>query len=419
MQHHAKEGSAVPIVGLDYFFMTEAGVQLREEIDMDDEALQAARSRGEAVKCLICRCHKSKAIFAHVVPCKGADEQGIVADMVVDDIEWLGHTRIILKTDNEPAVQALAKQALELAKVEVKELEQATTENPPAYDSQANGGTEVGVRVIRGMMRTLKLCLEQRLDKHIPVSHPVMAWLLEHVCTLLTATVRGEDGSTAWMRVRGRPFAQQLIGFGESVLHKYPTKGPRHDPHGNVGALGADGVFLGFSRYSNTFMIWTGKECVPVRSVTRKPESDRWLPEAIADVTDYPGKRRVRAAAQVRFDAAPAETGATAAEAAPTAPRAMRIDRADLEAHGYSEECPQCKHILKYKKPRSGTRHSNSCRQRIMKAMEETDAGRARLQNHNDRLDRTTAEQVEWQVNRPTAASADEPAALRRAVLAG
>ena len=97
-------------------------------MDMDDGAIQAARSSGEIVKCLIVRCHKSRAIFAHVVPCKGADEQGIVADMVVSDVEWLGHTRIIIKADNEPAVQALARQALELAKVEIKDLEQATHE---------------------------------------------------------------------------------------------------------------------------------------------------------------------------------------------------------------------------------------------------------------------------------------------------
>ncbi len=88
------------------------------------------------------------------------------------------------------------------------------------------------------------------------------------------------------------------------------------------------------------------------------------------------------------------DRGATADEAVPTAPRALRIDRSDLEAHGYDAECPQRKHILKYKKPRSGSRHSVACRQRIMKAMEETDAGRARLANHDDRLDRTMAEQL-------------------------
>ena len=52
------------------------------------------------------------AVFAHVVPCKGVVEEGLVVDIVVRDIEWLGHTRFILKADNEPAVQAFAKGAL-------------------------------------------------------------------------------------------------------------------------------------------------------------------------------------------------------------------------------------------------------------------------------------------------------------------
>ena len=130
---------------------------------------------------------------------------------------------------------------------------------------------------------------------------------------LLTATVRGEDGATAWMRLRGRPFAQQLVGFCGSVLYRYPTKGPRHDPHGNVGALGADGLFLGSNRHSNTFMAWTGSEYVSARSVARKPESDRWLPDAVADTNGYPGKKKGRGGkAQVRFDIAPLDRGNTA-----------------------------------------------------------------------------------------------------------
>ena len=70
--------------------------------------------------------------------------------------------------------------------------------------AQANGGIEVGVQIVRGMLRTLKLCLEQRIDKHMPVSHPVVAWLLEHACLVVNALVRGTGGMTAWMRVRGR-----------------------------------------------------------------------------------------------------------------------------------------------------------------------------------------------------------------------
>ena len=97
-------------------------------------------------------CLGTKATFGHVVTCKGAGNEGIVSDMAVNDAEWLGHTRVIMKADNEPAVQALVHQSFELAKVEVKDLEQATRENPPAYNSQANGGTEAGVRVIRGLL---------------------------------------------------------------------------------------------------------------------------------------------------------------------------------------------------------------------------------------------------------------------------
>ena len=86
-------------MAIDYFFLTEAGVQLRSELELTDEAVQEARANGEIVKCLAIRCLKFKVLFAHVVPCKGADENGIVAYMVLRDVEWLGHTRLILKAD--------------------------------------------------------------------------------------------------------------------------------------------------------------------------------------------------------------------------------------------------------------------------------------------------------------------------------
>ena len=37
------------------------------------------------------------------------------------------------------------RRVLELAKVEVKTMDQATAETSAAYDSQTNGGTEVGI----------------------------------------------------------------------------------------------------------------------------------------------------------------------------------------------------------------------------------------------------------------------------------
>ena len=42
--HQKRPGSAIPIVAIDYFFLTEAGVQLRSELELTDEAVQEARA---------------------------------------------------------------------------------------------------------------------------------------------------------------------------------------------------------------------------------------------------------------------------------------------------------------------------------------------------------------------------------------
>ena len=146
---------------------------------------------------------------------------------------------------------------------------QLTREQPAAYDSQSNGGTEVGVRLIRGLLRTVKLCLESHISKYIPVDHPVVAWMTEHVCLMLNVLVRGEDGITAWQRIRGRAFGQQLLGFGESVLYRYPANGPLHQPDGNTGALGGEGVFLGYNANSHTRRIMSTEGLLAARSISR------------------------------------------------------------------------------------------------------------------------------------------------------
>ena len=50
------------------------------------------------------RYNRSKAVFAHLVPVKGADEGGFAVKAIVDDIVWFGYTKVVLKTDNEPAI---------------------------------------------------------------------------------------------------------------------------------------------------------------------------------------------------------------------------------------------------------------------------------------------------------------------------
>ena len=40
---------------------------------------------------------------------KGDDEEGYVVDALFKDFEWIGHTNVIFKADDEPAVQAVVR----------------------------------------------------------------------------------------------------------------------------------------------------------------------------------------------------------------------------------------------------------------------------------------------------------------------
>ena len=112
------------IVGLDYFYITEKGLVKKDDLQYpDDEAIREARLKDEIVKCLIIRCYESRNVFGHSVPLKGDDEDRFAAGKAVEDIAWLGHVKMILKSDREPALLSLVSGALKLLKRTVEDLE--------------------------------------------------------------------------------------------------------------------------------------------------------------------------------------------------------------------------------------------------------------------------------------------------------
>ena len=55
-----------------------------------------------------------------ICPCpfrKGIDEKRFSVDMVVEDVLWLGYSKVLLKSDNEPAIVKLLKESLATLKV--------------------------------------------------------------------------------------------------------------------------------------------------------------------------------------------------------------------------------------------------------------------------------------------------------------
>ena len=181
-------------------------------------------SDGTGVKVLVVKDSKSKRLFAHVVPVKGIVEKRFAVDELAADIVWFGYTRVILKSDSEPAIVKLGEQALRVLRVGVNEMEQVAVDHPPPYDSQANGQAESGVKSVRGMANTLQRCLESRLGHRNPARHPIMAWLIPHAALLMSYRVRGHDGKTAYHRNRGRPYGGRLLGIGEACRYKLRSK---------------------------------------------------------------------------------------------------------------------------------------------------------------------------------------------------
>jgi len=73
IQHRKAGASDVPIIGVDYFFLTKGGFFARRELeyavsDEGDAELEAARARGDVAKYLLVRCFLSKSVFSPCVP---------------------------------------------------------------------------------------------------------------------------------------------------------------------------------------------------------------------------------------------------------------------------------------------------------------------------------------------------------------
>lgn len=203
---HSNRGVAV--VGFDYMFVTNDNVYTRDEFEASVD-YERDPDVGRVMKVLVVRDMRSKALFAHAVAVKGPDADGFAVQCIVEDVLWLGYPRVILKSDNEPAIVRHLKESLKALRVEG--LEQAAEEHPPPYDPQSNGGIEIGVKLVKGHLKAMRSALQEKAGHKIPIAHPLLTWLVEHCANVITWLARGKDGRAAYQRVRGRPFNGKLL----------------------------------------------------------------------------------------------------------------------------------------------------------------------------------------------------------------
>ena len=70
------------------------------------------------MKIIVAKCQMTKCVFAHGVPQKGLDPKLYAVERLKRDVLWLGHNRVILKSDNEHAIRSLLRNILKVLRIE-------------------------------------------------------------------------------------------------------------------------------------------------------------------------------------------------------------------------------------------------------------------------------------------------------------
>ena len=270
-RRHVESLSGNPVVSVDYMYMKASEATTPTEVEIEE----SSNLRGSPI--LVTKCSATAWISANVVPTKGDSPEGV--RRLGEEVEKLGHQRLVLKSDQEPAIKAL------LQSVKREKHQDISFEHSPVAEHQSNGVAERAVKSVQGQVRTLKLALEARISEKVAETSDVVPWMIRHAAMLLNIGQRGDDGRTAWERVKGRRFNREIPEFGERVMYLKPD------------SLGKDkldsrwetGHFLGIQDDSAELIIGTSIGVLKVRSVRSYTDiADRWKGISLFEVVGVP-----------------------------------------------------------------------------------------------------------------------------------
>ena len=182
----------------------------------------------------------------------------------------VGHNRVKLRCDNDPAIEALASE-VEKAR---QEGSQTVPKRQPVGESQSNGIIERTVGLVAGQARTLKAALEHRIGTRVPPGARILCWLVDFAARLMNRCDIGSDGKTPLHRLRGRRDYTPILEFGEKVLCM-PVKlerGGKWEPRCHPG------IFVGVLNSSSEAVVVAGQGlAIKTRAanIRRVPESER------------------------------------------------------------------------------------------------------------------------------------------------
>ena len=364
----------VPVIGMDYGYFND------KADDTSGTPFLATRNsydKWTAGICLPCTYIEGVSPEAKA---KGASNLYAVQSMLAV-INAAGHNQVILRSDQEPSILALKAEVIRRAREELGCT--VLPEEAPKGDSASNGLAELAVREIKGVARTLKFAAEEKHGTVLAPDHPALAFMVHYAGKVISLNQVGADGRTGYERRKGRRYKRELPWWSEKVLFmpKTPkarsTAAPKYIP----------GIFLGLVDRSDEVIIGNADGVFHARSFRRLPPSEAHDAELLQSIKGLPWDLTRKTVGR-RADEIPLRIVANPVTRAqdlpvplpePEVKRKRVYIRADVELqkYGYTPQCAGCDAAKTGEIP--ARPHSEACRSRITRAMEQDEAGQVRI----------------------------------------
>jgi len=384
-----------PLVGVDFGYL-----------GVSDESTAGVNN---LIPILVARDADTKMVLSAPLPSKHCDESS--CRVLADFITVLGWPRVTLRSDQEPALVAMAAGA---KKILMDRSVTVVLEESPAGASQSNGMAEQTVGAVAAQCRVMLSALETSLGKKVPAEAPILAWMMRYSGVLLSLFERGHDGKTAFSRLKGKEFKEALPAFGEQVMaHVKVTS--------KLQAKWVQATYLGIRLRASEKMVHipdSDKKVYVVRSIRRRTELEAWNADLVFAVLSTPWSHE---SSRLGLPAAAGTAGFLSGDV--LAPgeiavadvnfKKMMLMKEDFIKFGFSPDCTGCRG-LRLPGAAKGA-HSAACRDRVVALIRSSPEGEARFQKSESRLNEQMAAATDDIVNPAAAAPAAAAAAAAAA----
>ncbi len=263
-----KKGSEleIPKVSMDYCYLGRVldKTKAQEHTLKEFQSPTEADGEGEGVMPVLVIIDESTGCTFASVVAKGVNEHAV--HTVLEALRFCGRQRVILQTDAEHSIRALAEAAGQKWNKEVQ------IQTAPRESHASNGNAERAIQEIGKQVRTVVNALEMRYpDFKVTVNHASYAWAVRHSAWLITRFLIKTDGKTPYERLRGQEYKGEVVEPFEVVHYKL-----QGDKKGKLDAQSAIGVWIGKSLNSDEHYLGTPDGIRRCRSIWRRPEKKRW-----------------------------------------------------------------------------------------------------------------------------------------------